>query len=181
MTRAAAVAVVGMLALASVSDAGDVYRWTDDQGTLHISDIPPPAGYHVQTQSLPKHQPRPTPAAAAAAAAAPTAAGTPGATPGGTPAAAGPADVVITSQDNESLGGAVHAFSGTVENKGGTAARDVAIALHVVSPAQGDECLDEEITVAASLKPGDKADFSADFEHPCFRGPTQVDMRPQWQ
>ena len=180
MRRVAAVVVVGIVALASLSDAGDVYRWTDEQGTLHISDLPPPAGYHVQTQSLPKHQPRPTPASDAAAAA-PNAAGTAGATPNGTPVAAGPADVVITKQDTEPLGGSQHAVSGTVENKGGTTARDVAVAVHVISSAQGDECLDEQITVVSALKPGEKAEFSADFDHPCFHGPTQVDLRAQWQ
>lgn len=184
MRRVAAVVVVGVLALASVSNAGDVYRWTDEQGTLHISDIPPPAGYHVQTQSLPKHQPRATPAAAAAAVAAgepTTAGGTPGATPAGTPVAAKPADVVITKQDSQSQGGSQHGVSGTVENKGGTTARDVAVNVHVVSAAQGDECLDEEISVVSSLAPGEKAEFSADFNNPCFHGPTQVDLRAQWQ
>ncbi|HSP96201.1 MAG TPA: hypothetical protein VL049_03000 [Candidatus Dormibacteraeota bacterium] len=68
-----------------------------------------------------------------------------------------------------------------MENKGGDTAHDVAIAVHVTSPAQGDECLDDEIEVAAALKPGEKAEFSADFDHPCFRGPTQVDLRAQWQ
>ena len=178
--------VVGaVLTLASVGEGGDVYRWTDAQGVLHISDLPPPPGVRAETQSLPKHQPRATPAVAAAADAAATTAGTPGATPGaGTPAAAapkGPADVVITSQSSEPLGGSQLEISGTVENKGGATARDVAISVHVVDAAQGDECLKEDIRVVSSLQPGEKAKFSADFDDPCFHGPTQVDLRAQWQ
>jgi hypothetical protein len=177
--RVGAGAVVGAaLVLASTGWAGEVYRWTDAQGVLHIADVPPPQQHGVQTQTLPEPQAR------AATAAATPVEGTP---VSGTPAAGaqapkqGPAQVVITEKNEESLGDTRHGVSGTVENKGGETARDVAIAVHVISPAQGDDCLSEEIEVASALKPGEKAEFSADFDHPCFRGPTQVDLRAQWQ
>src|SRR5438132_227646 len=79
------------------------------------------------------------------------------------------------------LASSPHGVSGTVENTGGEAAHDVTVAVHVTSPAQGEHCLDDEIDVAAELKPGEKAEFSGDFDHPCFRGETSVDLRPQWQ
>jgi hypothetical protein len=173
--RYEAVAVVGaVLMLASIGSAGEVYRWTDANGVLHISDVPP-AGQRAQKQTLPDAPPLVAPAAGAPPG--------DGAVPAeGTPAAGQkPAQVVITGQDNESVGGSQHVVCGTVENKGGTPARDVVIVVHVVSPAQGDECLEEEIAVASSLAPGEKAEFSEEFDHPCFRGPTQVDLRPQWE
>lgn len=171
--RGGAIAVLGaVLVWASVLRAGEVYRWTDAQGVLHISDLPPPSGAGVQKQTLPDAPPRASTAERAPAAE-------------GAPAAAGqvqgPARVVITAQSSESLGGSRHGVSGTVENRGGATARDVAVAVHVVSPAQGDECLEEEIAVASALKPGEKAEFSADLDHPCFRGPTRIDLRAQWQ
>jgi hypothetical protein len=92
-----------------------------------------------------------------------------------------PAQVVIVARNTESLGGSQHGVSGTVENKGGEVAHAVAVAVHVTSPAQGEQCLDDEIDVISELKPGEKAEFSADFDHPCFRGETQVELRPQWQ
>jgi uncharacterized protein DUF4124 len=182
------VAVGTALMLASTGWAGEVYRWTDAQGVLHIADLPPPQGRDVQKQAMPESPAHPMVAVADAT----PASGTPGAAagatpPAGTPAAGGeagtqgPARVVITERNEDSLGDTKHAVSGTVENKGGDTAHDVAIAVHVTSPAQGDECLEEEIQVASALKPGEKAEFSADLDHPCFRGPTQVDLRAQWQ
>ncbi len=165
--------VVGAAALvvASAGWAAEVYRWTDAQGVLHIADVPPPKGHSVQTQTLPDPAPRVDAPAPAVAPDAPAAA-----------ADKGPAQVVITEKNEEPLGGSRHGVSGTVENKGGATARDVAIAVRVISPAQGDECLNEEIAVSPSmLKPGEKAEFTADFDNPCFRGPTQVDLRAQWE
>lgn len=171
--------VVGVaLALASAGWAGEVYRWTDAQGVLHIADVPPPQQHGVQTQTLPDPQARPAAAAAAA-----RAEGAAGSSPpaAGTRTLKGPARVVITGRNEEPLGDTRHGVSGTVENTGGETARDVAIAVRVTSPAQGDDCLSEEIEVASALGPGEKAEFSADLDHPCFRGPTQVDLRAQWQ
>lgn len=162
-------AAIGVaLACPSFSSAGEVYRWTDANGVLHIADVPPPAGQAVQKQTMRDAPPRP--------AAAPAADGAPAAAEQAT----GPAEVVITEQESEGLGGSKHGVSGTVENKGMAAAHDVAIVVHVISPSQGDECLEEQIAVVSSLAPGEKAKFSADFDHPCFHGPTQVDLRAQW-
>lgn len=166
-----------VMIVASAGRAGEIYRWTDAHGVLHLSDVPPSTGEAVQKQTLPDQPPRLTTGTGAAPADAAAAAG-------GTPAAGPkekPAQVVITEQHDESLGGSRHTFTGTVENKGGAPARDVAVVVHVVSPAQGDECLDEVVAVTSSLAPGEKAAFSADFDHPCFRGPTQIDLRPQWE
>jgi hypothetical protein len=173
-----AVVVATALMLASTGWAGEVYRWTDAQGVLHIADVPPPQGHDVQKQAMPEAA-HPMVVVADATPASGTAGSTPAA--GADADKQGPARVVITERSEDSLGDTKHGVSGTVENKGGDVAHDVAIAVHVTSPAQGDECVDEEIAVAAALKPGEKAEFSADFDHPCFRGPTQVDLRAQWQ
>ena len=189
---AGVVAAVALVA-ASTSWAGEVYRWTDAQGVLHIADVPPPNGHKVETQNLPDVAPRVVAEAPATPPATPAAvtpstpgAATPSTSAAGTPVAGaedkGPARVVITEKNEESLGDSQHGISGKVENKGGATAHDVVITVRVVSPAQGDECVNEEIDVSPStLEPGEKAEFSADFESPCFRGPTQVDVHPQWQ
>jgi len=190
----AVVVAVVALAAASTGWAGEVYRWTDAQGVLHIADVPPPNGHKVQTQNLPDVPPRVVaeapatpPAPLGAVTPAPSGAATPSTPAAGTPVAGqaedkGPARVVITEKNEESLGDSQHGISGKVENKGGATAHDVVITVRVVSPAQGDECVNEEIDVSPStLQPGEKAEFSADFESPCFRGPTQVDVHPQWQ
>jgi hypothetical protein len=181
---AVVVAAVALVA-ASTSRAGEVYRWTDAQGVLHIADVPPPSGHKVETQELPDAPPRVVAEAPATPPATPAAA-TPSTPAAGTPVAGqvedkGPARVVITEKNEEPLGDSQHGISGKVENKGGATAHDVVITVRVVSPAQGDECVNEEIDVSPStLAPGEKAEFSADFDSPCFRGPTQVDVRPQW-
>jgi hypothetical protein len=41
------------LVAVSTGWAGEVYRWTDAQGVLHIADVPPPNGHKVETQNLP--------------------------------------------------------------------------------------------------------------------------------
>ena len=135
----------------------------------------PPLNVQTTTRNMPN---RPPAAATESASAATPAPGTPG-----TPAASKrPAQVVITTQDSESLGGSRHAISGTVENQGGEAARDVVVHVQVISPAQGDDCLTDEIDVSpSSLKPGEKAEFDAELDHPCFRGETQVTLRVQWE
>lgn len=164
--------VLAALAGASAGWAGEVYRWTDAQGVVHFADVPPPDQPRVETRTMPEPPARAA-AAPAPAAAAPAATGQTG---------KGPAQVVITGTDQESLGGSRHGISGSVENKGGATARDVAITVHVISPAQGDDCLSEEIEVSPStLGPGDKGAFAADLDHPCFRGPTQVDLQARWE
>jgi hypothetical protein len=68
-----------------------------------------------------------------------------------------------------------------VKNEGGETARGVVVAIHVSEPIQGEECLTDEITVEpSSLAAGEKGTFSAEFDNPCFFGPTQAELRPDW-
>lgn len=177
--RAGAVVVLGLLVLGGVTArAGEIHRWVDENGVVHFADVPPP-NVQTTTRNMPN---RPPAAATESATAATPAPGTPGGTPGTPAVSKGPAQVVITTQDSESLGGSRQAISGTVENQGGEAARDVVVHVQVISPAQGDDCLTDEIDVSpSSLKPGEKAEFDAELDHPCFRGETQVTLRVQWE
>src|SRR6188768_3762178 len=90
----AVVVAVVALAAASTSWAGEVYRWTDAQGVLHIADVPPPNGHKVQTQNLPDVPPRVVaeapatpPAPLGAVTPAPSGAATPSTPAAGTPVA----------------------------------------------------------------------------------------------
>ena len=40
--------LVALIFLASVAQAGDLYKWTDDLGVIHYSDIPPPSAIKTQ-------------------------------------------------------------------------------------------------------------------------------------
>ena len=172
MRTAVAAAVLAALIGASAGWAGEVYRWTDAQGVVHFADVPPADQHQVETRTMPEAPARavaePAPGAAAVAAT--------------DPASQGAARVVLTGHEEEPLGGTRLGISGTVENKGSAPARDVAVVVKVTSPAQGDDCLTEQIEASPStLAPGEKATFAADLDHPCFRGPTQVDVQVQWE
>ena len=162
-----------LVLIAAVAEAGTVYRWVDENGVVHFGDVPPP-GKRAIEQNLPAPPPRP---AAAPAQAPGTAAGS--ATPAA--AASGPARVVIVDRDEVPLGGSQHAVSGKVKNEGGQEARGVAVTIRVVEPTQGEECLTDEIAVSPStLAAGEEGSFSADFDHPCFLGPTQSELGVEW-
>ena len=89
--------------------------------------------------------------------------------------------VVIVDRDEVPLGGSQHAVSGKVKNEGGQEARGVAVTIRVVEPTQGEECLTDEIAVSPStLAAGEEGSFSADFDHPCFLGPTQSELGVEW-
>ena len=173
--------------LASAGWAGEVYRWTDAQGVLHIADVPPPKGHDVQTQTL------------ARAARAPRLRGGRHSRCRHTgrhgrsdarrrPPAAGaePARGAGAGRHHREERGARWADRGTASaarwrtraahraRRRDRCARDVAGAGRRVS-GRGDR------SQSSTLKPGEKAEFSADFDNPCFRGPTQVDLRAQWE
>lgn len=170
--RGLAVAVAVLSAAVSAT-GGEIHRWVDERGVVHFADVPPP-NVRTETRTMADRPP--------VAAAEPAPALPPGSTPAPATASANrPAQVVVTGQQSEPLGDTRYAVHGTVENKGGAPARGVIVAVRVVSPAQGDHCLDDEIDVRPStLAPGEKGEFTADLDHPCFRGPTQVSVRAEW-
>ncbi|MDX2166442.1 MAG: DUF4124 domain-containing protein [Deltaproteobacteria bacterium] len=172
--------------------AGDLYKWTDANGVVHYADFPPPNAKGVSTAELPPASRigfAPTIAPTAepnAANATPAPEGTPNGTPGGTPGAAGepgsgPARVVLTTRDAQMLGEGRMEIRGKVKNEGGAPAEAVAVAVRVVEPTQGEECLSGEIAVEpARLGPGESGEFVADFDDPCLRGPTNTDLQVVW-
>ena len=180
--RAPTLAIIVAL-LVTPAGAADVYHWTDANGVVHFADVPPP---HVKADSrtLPPVVPLavPAPGEAAAPAQAKDAGSAGGAAAPEQAAATGPAQVVVTRQDEESLGGNHHAYSGTVKNEGGSPAHSVSVAIRVIeSSQQGDECLTDQIAVSPStLAPGESGRFSAEFSHPCFAADTQTSFETVW-
>ena len=170
-----ALAFVAAVAIAGIGRAATVYRWTDANGTVHFGDAPPPHPAAVETENLPDAPP-PPPAAPAAPAA-----------PGDAAAAAepkpsGPAHVALIDRKAEAVGPAVQSFRGKVKNQGGDEAHDVAIDITVSEPVQGAQCLHDRIGVEPStLAPGAEGTFAAEFENPCFHGPTDADLQVEWR
>jgi hypothetical protein len=172
-------ALTALLLLAGRAAAADtVYRWTDQNGTVHFADAPPSRVDHFTTESLPDAPPHAPAAASAAAEAKPAADATPAA---GEPLT-GPAHVVLRDKEAVALGPSVQGFRGKVKNQGGEPAQDVYIALVVTEPIQGAECLRDQIDVEPStLQPGQEGSFEARFDNPCFHGPTDADLRVEWR
>jgi len=165
------VALAGHAALAQT-----VYRWTDENGVVHFADSPPPQRKDYQTHEMPRSGPAPPPVEAGEAAAATPAAGEP-AEP-----AKGPAQIVVSKHEEVGVGPSVQSFTGTVKNEGGAEASDVAISVRVVDPISGDECINAEIGVEPStLAPGAKGTYETEFEHPCFKGQTQLELHAVWR
>jgi hypothetical protein len=171
----AAPLVVALLG-AGAAGGADVYRWTDERGVVHFSDVPP-HGSQFTTQSLPDAPPPPVEAATPAGDVAPAAAA-----PGADATPQGPAHVVLTDKDAVPVGPSVQSFRGKVKNTGGVTAHDVSIAIVVTERVQGAECLREAIDVEPStLEPGEVGSFAAEFDNPCFHGPTDADLRAEWR
>lgn len=176
ISRTVVVLLLG-LGVAGAVQAGTVYRWTDANGVVHFADVPPPSVWTYSTETLPAAARRQPPPAAVASASGDTAA----ADPSADAKASGPAQLVIIDREQASLGGWRQSFSGKVKNKGGAVARDVTVAIRVIEPTQGDECIDDKITISAStLAPGESATFTADYDNPCFAGPTDTEIRVEW-
>jgi hypothetical protein len=168
--------VVGLVAVRPVG-AADVYRWTDERGVVHFSDVPPHHATQFSTQTMPDAPPPApieavTPAEGAAAAAAPEADAQP----------TGPAKVVLLDKNAVAVGPSTQAIRGKVKNTGGVPAREVSIDIIVTEPIQGAECLRETIDVEPStLEPGEVGSFEAEFDNPCFNGPTDARLHTDWR
>lgn len=159
------------------ADAQKIYSWTDENGVVHFADAPP-TNREFSVEDLPQGAPPPatdrTPATGGEAA-------SEGRPEDETAEGTAPANVVIEEQSSQSGGGPIQSYSGTVKNVGGKEARNVRIAIKVTETVQGAECLEEQIEVKPStLPPGESGTFSAEFENPCFHGPTDSKLRPEW-
>ena len=157
--------LVGLALACSSRTAGaqTFYKWTDQNGTVHFSDVPPSDTKNVEERSLP-----PAPAAPQEAESAEVK------TPG---APEGPARVVLLSQHVPRTGPSAVHVSGTVKNIGGADARSVLVTVKAVDSTAGTPCLQEDVDVTpATLRPGETGDFDADIDNPCLAGGTPVDL-----
>ena len=149
-------------------DAQTVYKWTDESGTVHFSDVPPANTKNVEERSLP-----PVPAAPqqeGGEKSEPAEAKAPG-------APEGPARVVLLSQHVPRTGPSAVHVSGQVKNVGGADARSVLITVRAVDSTAGTPCLQQDVDVTPStLRPGETGDFDADIDNPCLSGGTPVDI-----
>ena len=182
LSRGPTAAVIAALVMLAGAYAGaeTVYKWTDEKGTVHFADAPPAHSGGYKAEDLPDAQP---PAAAAPADATSAAgANADGGKPGEGRAPSGPARVVLTDHKAVPLGPSLQAYRGAVKNEGGVEARDVVIAIVVTEPIQGAECLHDQIDVEPStLPPGGVGTFEAEFDNPCFHGPTEAALQAEWR
>jgi len=176
--RVRRVTCLALLLAASPSFADTVYRWVDERGTVHFSDAPPPQGA-FESQTMPDAPPTAVPTAQSAA----PASGDTTASPAAAEAPpSGPARVAVTDQGADAVAPTVQVIRGRVKNEGGRTASDVHIAVVVTEPVQGAECLQDTIDVEpATLEPGEEGTFEAEYTNPCFHGPTDVLLKPQWR
>lgn len=171
------------LVLAAPAAAQTVYRWTDDRGVVHFSDMPPPNAAGVEERTL-SAQPvvrgagEPTPAAdqgsAADTADAPT-------RPAAGPPPAGPARVVVMTRDTPRTGPSALRITGQVRNAGAETARNVSVEVTVVDETQGTVCLRTVADVdPPTLAGGETGTFDLALDDPCLFGTPNLDIEPQW-
>jgi uncharacterized protein DUF4124 len=158
---------LALACLPRIADAQTFYKWTDDHGTVHFSDVPPSNTKNVEERSLP-------PAAAAPQDGGERPESVEAKTPG---VPEGPARVVLVSQHVPRTGPSAVHVSGKVKNVGGADARSVLVIVKAVDSTAGTPCLQEDVDVTpATLRPGETGDFDADIDNPCLSGGTPVDL-----
>jgi hypothetical protein len=150
-----------------IARAQTFYKWTDDNGTVHFSDVPPANTKNVEERSLP-------PAPAAAQDGGEKSESSEAKVPG---VSEGPARVVLVAQHVPRTGPSAVHVSGKVKNVGGADARSVLVTVKAVDSTAGTPCLQEDVGVTPStLRPGETGDFDADIDNPCLSGDTPVDI-----
>jgi len=159
--------VAGCVLLCWHGSAGaqTVYKWTDEQGTVHFADSPPTGTKNVEERSLPPPRP-PAPVDEQA-------------TPGESKPseAEGPARIVLVSKHAPRTGPTAVHVSGEVKNVGGSDARDVSVTVTAVDATAGTPCLHQDLSVTPStLGPGETGNFDAEIEDPCLAGGTPLNI-----
>lgn len=150
-----------------IAGAQTFYKWTDDNGTVHFSDVPPVNTKNVEERSLPPAAGAPPDGGEKAESSEAKAAG----------ASEGPARVVLVSQHVPRTGPSAVHVSGKVKNVGGADARSVLVTVKVVDSTAGTPCLQEDVDVTpATLHPGESGDFDAEIDNPCLSGGTPVEL-----
>ena len=146
------------------TSAQTVYKWTDDQGTVHFADSPPVNTKNVEERNLPPPPPAPA---------------TDQATPGDSkaPGEEGPAHIVLISKHAPRIGPSAVHVSGKVKNVGGAEARSVSITVTAVDSTAGTPCLHQDVSVTPStLGPGETGNFDAEIDDPCLAGGTPLNI-----
>ncbi len=161
---------------ATAAPAQTFYKWTDEGGTVHFSDVPPPQHQGVEERRL-----APPPEKPKAAEPEQPATGENPPREAGEPQAEGPARVVVLSHTTPRIGPSAMHVMGRVKNVGGADAQHVVVAISAIDAVQGNPCLREEVAVAPStLRAGGTGTFDADVDSPCLFGDTSVDVAPIW-
>jgi hypothetical protein len=153
----------------AAASAQTYYKWTDERGTVHLSDQPPPRGKAEERVLVP---PRP---------AAPEVAETPA--PAGTPEERRePAAVTIEKREVTRLGPNSVRVAGELQNTGGSPAERIAVVVKANDAVQGNPCLEREITPSTDrLAPREKASFEAELTDPCLFGDAPVELSVRWE
>ena len=165
----------------AVSTAQTYYKWTDSRGVVHFSDQAP-----VQEKGVEERQLAPVPPAPEGTESSTEPAGndTEGNNPKKTDdgSSAGPAQVVVVSQQSPHTGPSEMHIHGKVKNVGGKDAQRVAVTISAVDSQQGNPCLQNEIPVTPStLHPGETGKFDTHLDNPCLFGDAKVDIGPVWE
>jgi len=158
-----------------------VYKWVDEKGVVHFGDAPPPGQRGYTGKALPDAPPAPPPAPPPAQPREPMPASGASSAASQTPRE-GPGHVVLLESKTIALGPSRQGIRGKVKNDGGAEARDIVISVLVTEPIQGAECLHDVIDVDPStLAPGAEGTFEAEFDNPCFHGPTNAALTAEWR
>ncbi len=158
------------------AQAQTVFQWTDEKGVIHFSNSAPPNGVVFQQRDMPVAPPiASVPDTGGAVAPNEDASGKAGAKP------SGPAQLVLEGSETVREGPNAEGFTGKVKNVGGAPARNVAVQITVTDSVQGDQCLQDEISVQPStIGPGETGEYRGSFENPCFYGEARVELEPLW-
>jgi len=164
---------VGILAAATffgaVASAQTYYKWTDERGTVHLSDQPPPRGKAEERVLVP---PRP---------AAPEVVETPP-RESTSEESGGPAAITIEKREVTRLGPNSVRVTGELRNTGGSPAEGIAVVVKVNDAVQGNPCLEREIAPSTDrLAPREKASFEAELTDPCLFGDPPVELSVRWE
>ena len=154
------------------------YKWTDNQGVVHLTNAPPPQQEGVEQLQLPR--PKAPPETDEQAAPQETGGSAENGTPA--PAAQGPAKLIIATRQTPRTGPRSMHISGEVKNVGGAAAQNVGVTISATDSGQGNPCLHEEAGVnPATLGPNESGRFDVNVDSPCLYGEPAVDVQPTWK
>ncbi len=145
------------------------YKWTDEHGTVHLSDQPPPERAKAEQRVF---APRPStqePAQQPAEAA-------------NSRGEASSPQVVLAKQEVERVGPNAVRIRGELHNTGGGDAHGVAVTVKAKDVGQGNPCLERQIApVDDALSANGKTTFEAEIADPCLFGEPPIEISVSWE